>query len=324
MKLFPKFIFILVSIISFAGCKQEVSIKTSGLTEINPLSYTDVIFISSSDTVLTSTFDGKIRKHIKGRDGSEVIIDLSDEIYSLAYDPINRVIFASTLSSGVVVIDAERSEVVRNLPIKKWAKKLVYNPESNYLLASDAMGQSHCWNTSKGYSKRELPDQLSEMSAKTVSEDLVIFDGPSIARKWNIRTNEVSQPISISGRIADADKDGNILSIDYNEFALYNSEIDSVIFKKKHPDWPIHVASQDTIFRAPVSMYLSEAKMNNEFIFTSSVDRSIRSWNKKSGEWKDDFLGHRATISAMDISPNQNQLVSVDLKGGLRFWELNL
>lgn len=58
------------------------------------------------------------------------------------------------------------------------------------------------------------------------------------------------------------------------------------------------------------------------YIFTSSIDKSIRKWNIDNGELIDDLLGHKATISSLSLSNYETQLVSVDLKGGVKFWDL--
>lgn len=97
---------ILVSVIS--GCKQEIDLKSSAFTAVNPLSYTDVVYVSNKDTVLIATFDGRISERINGKEKENLIINLSDEIYSLTFDAKNQRIYASTLSSGIVIIDYKK------------------------------------------------------------------------------------------------------------------------------------------------------------------------------------------------------------------------
>lgn len=120
----------------FVSCEQSISIKKTTLTGINNLSYTDVIFKSNRDTVLVSKFNGEVLEIIKDKNTlkKHLIINLNDEIYSLAYNHIDNIIYASTLNNGIVVIDEKKETVEKTLPIKnKWATTVSYDQNERLL-----------------------------------------------------------------------------------------------------------------------------------------------------------------------------------------------
>jgi WD40 repeat protein len=75
---------------------------------------------------------------------------------------------------------------------------------------------------------------------------------------------------------------------------------------------------EDTHFQ----MALTSAKFAKDNIYTSSIDRSIRIWNRKTGQLIDSLTGHKGTVNKIKVSEDENQLVSIDLKGGIKFWDV--
>ncbi|WP_224483863.1 WD40 repeat domain-containing protein [Robertkochia aurantiaca] len=309
------------------GCEQQIKLKEAKQTAINPLSYTDVIYMGSVDTVLASTFDGRISEIINHTDGEKVrvITRIDDEIYSLAYNREQQQIYATTLHSGILVIDAQRGEVLSSLEVKnKWAPYLSYNEEHQILMTADYGNNIYVWKVSEGFNEMPVPDDLAGMSPKGFSGDMKLyFDGNRQMGIWNLYDNNQIEKVDAVGNITALDQKGLVLFLHGDQFRLYDTASDSIVIQKRHPDWPIYVASRDTVFRAPVSLSLTAGAFAKNLVLTSGIDRSIRVWNKDTGEMIDEFLGHRATVSAMDVSAGEDQLVSVDLKGGIRFWNLD-
>jgi WD40 repeat protein len=91
---------------------------------------------------------------------------------------------------------------------------------------------------------------------------------------------------------------------------------------KTHPNWPYILNSGDT-FYIPPKMDLTKARFAGDKIYTAGIDRSIRVWDKHTGDLLYEILGHKATISGMDISSESDQMVTVDLKGGIKFSEID-
>ncbi|HKL03658.1 MAG TPA: hypothetical protein VJ911_08280, partial [Cryomorphaceae bacterium] len=267
---------LIICILCFS-CEQRITLKESGLTAINPLSYTDVIYKAEKDTVLTASFDGKIRQIVKGEKKPKLIIDISDEVYSLAYNKRKNLIYATTLNSGIVVIDEEKAIVERRLPLKeKWARKLFYDPDSRVLMTSDYAGNSYLWQTDNDYKQIPIPDEFAKMIPMMISKDVVYFDGKSTMGRWDMRDDQGYSEVNVKGEIVDIDNQGNALSLSHTEFMVYNTIDDSLMYKNKHPDWPIYVARLDTTMRAPVSLHLTNGLFSENNVYTSSVDRSIR------------------------------------------------
>ena len=168
-----------------------------------------------------------------------------------------------------------------------------------------------------------IPKSISEF--KIVGFDAsgnLLLKGKGKCIFWNPKTNEIEKEVIVSGALADIDHSGNMLQLDGNYFQYYRADLDSISYRKQHPDWPYFLKEQDTTIRIPLQLSLTEGVLTDKYIFTAGIDRSIRKWNKLNGDHLQDLLKHKATISSMSISPDQSQLVSVDLKGGVVFTKI--
>jgi WD40 repeat protein len=320
---FYTYIFYTVGIVLLYSCDQKVSVKNTELTAINQLSYTDVIYKSEEDTVLTASFDGKIKQIIRKDTAKRLIIDISDEIYGLAYNDDENLIYAATYKSGILVINEKSSSIEKAIQLEeKWANQITYDPQTKLLMTYDLGGNTYLLQTDKAYEPLSIPKKFEKMVPKSIINGVIYFDGTGTAGLWKIKDNQMKSDITLKGKIVAADQSGNILSYSHDQFFFYHGEKDSLLFNNKHPNWPIYVSSLDSVVRVPKSLYLTTGIIGENHIFTSGIDRSIRKWKKSNGEFSEDLLGHKATISAMDISESEKQLVSVDLRGGIRFWDL--
>ena len=306
------------------GCKQEVTVAESKLTGINPLSYTDVVYMASRDTVLVSTFSGRIAQRIKGNENEEVIAQLSDEIHGLAYDQKNQLIYATTLQSGIVIIDLNTKSIVDSLPVSdSWISEIYLSKNGEILGGYSAHRENFLWNL-KSKTLVELPESLNSFRIAGMDEKgYFLLKGNGKFVTWNPDDNQVEKEISLTGSLKDIDDDGNMLLFLDKEFQFYSGKSDSVAFRKQHPDWPYFVKEQEEAIRIPLQLSLTVGQLTEKYIFTAGVDRSIRKWSLTDGELVKDILDHKATISAMDCAENQSQIVSVDLKGGIVFSEVN-
>lgn len=322
MKVYRTILLLLISIV-FTNCEQKVTVKKHKLTGINPVAYTDVVFKSSRDTVFVSTFDGKIYEVINKNDNKKLVTTIDDEIYNLAYNTEKKEIYAATLNSGVVIINASSGTITRKLPIKEtWAYQICYNRQNGILATFDFKGNHYVWDTKNDFKTIETPKELNQMRPKYISDNGdIYFDGQGKIISWNYITNDIEQP-KISGYIADVDDEENILLIRGKEFAFYNSKMDSVFYKKKHPNWPIHLPDKDSIVNVPLNLEVISGFATNKFVYTYGLDKSIRKWSKSSGNLTETYSKHKGTLSGMDMNNYENQLVTVDLLGKIRFWEM--
>jgi len=317
---------VLLLIVIVSSCKQNITIKETSLTEINPLSYTDVIYKSERDTVLVSTFDGRIFEIIKNKNSNikSLIIDINDEVYSLAYNHAKNLIYASTLNNGIVIINENKAQIEKTLTIdKNWLTSISYNQPNKILFASGYADKPYLWNVDDNYTLISTPDKFNSMQPSAISDDgVVFFDGNGVVGLWSIKDNSIIKISKLSGRISGVYSATRVLAISDKNLILKNINTDSVLFERKHPDWPIYVSSRDTTIKVPVSLALTDAVSTKNHIYSSSIDKSIRKWNVENGELIEDLLGHKATISSLSLSKDETQLVSVDLKGGIKFWNL--
>ena len=323
-----------------SACSQDKSLFIPKMTAINTVSYTDVIFSGQKDTVLVSTYSGRIAERIKNNPKERVISYINDEIYALAFNKAKNHIAASTLQNGVVIIDKKSGKIIAKLAlIQTWALRLSYSNDYKYLFANDQRGNRFIWNVNLNYRQLSIPKNFPNGSILLAEKEIFTVVASSKITTWNYLTSDVisEKPIAIT-KFGDIDGSGNILNIQFNECELYNPDSGKVVFSVKHPSWlrPVEsiggedaartegLAVENGYFEDPkYQMALTSAKFAKNKIFTSSIDRSIRVWDKNTGKLLTSLTGHIATVNKIKVNMNEDQVVSIDLKGGLKFWEVN-
>ncbi|TWI77922.1 hypothetical protein IQ13_4163 [Lacibacter cauensis] len=328
--------------ISFVVRAQTNDLFIGKLTAINPASYTDVVFMGAKDTVLVSTFSGRIAMRVNGLGSEKVIAVLNDEIYSLAYNPVRKEIAAGTLESGIIVIDQKTGKRLKALRLKTtWSVSLLYADDFAYLFTQDQKGNRYIWDVHRNY--RELPVSSKMPPGRMVKLDkdglLTIVSTRKIII-WDIRNDStVKETDVVLSRFGDMDQEGNFLSVDFNTCTKYNSITGKNEFTLMHPDWLRDLKDypdyEDMVRSAPedftkdgllimkdYNLQLTMVRFARDKIFTASIDRSIRVWDKKSGTLMRSLTGHMATVNKIKVNAAETQLVSIDLKGGIKFWNV--
>jgi WD40 repeat protein len=296
------------------------------MTNINPGSYTDVVYTGIKDTVLVSTFSGRISKRINGNPKEIAIAKIEDEIYSLAYHPQRKEIAAATLENGILLINEKNGKIIKKLPLKTtWSIAVFFSDNFNYLVTQDQKKNQYIWDVTKNYQELMLPSDFPKGTiVKIDKQNIAIIVTPSKVIYWNMNNNMVQKEISVDlNKFTDMDSEGNFLSLNYNECTKYNSNTHQPEFKVKHPNWITHdIYDESKVYEDPYSMNLTTAKFAKNKIFTASIDRSIRVWDKKTGELLKSLTDHKATVNKLKVSKDESQLVSIDLKGGIQFLNL--
>ncbi|SEO21031.1 hypothetical protein SAMN05444671_0676 [Flavobacterium sp. CF108] len=307
------------------GCKSQ-NIFIPKLTNINPVSYTDVVYTGIKDTVLVSTFSGRISKRINGNPKEIVIVKIADEIYSLAYHPQRKEIAAATLENSILLINEKNGKIIKKLPLKTtWSSAVFFSDNFNYLITQDQKKNQYVWDAAKNYQELILPSDFPKGTiVKIDKQNIAAIVTSNKVTYWNMNNNTVQKEISVDlKKFTDMDSEGNFLSLNYNECAKYNSNTHQTEFKVKHPNWITHdIEDESKVYEDDYSMNLTTAKFAKNKIYTASIDRSIRVWDKKTGELLKSLTDHKATVNKLKVSKDESQLVSIDLKGGIQFWNL--
>ena len=318
-------VLLILIIISFS-CHQQIEKNVNKLTAINPLSYTGVIFKSIRDTVFVSTYSGRIAQRINNESSEHVIANINDEIYALAYSKTRNEIIAATLSSGILIINAHTGKRVKEIPLNdSWAIRIALTPDENYLFTTDLTGKNHVWDVDNDYNEIQLSEEVTrKLLLLSDSVGNLYFSSRDTTYLWNSSMKKIENNFFTRGnRLVDVDDNGNLLLLNYNECLFFNIASDSITYKFSHPNWIYLNPKGEVLGEIPLSMQLTRAKFANNRIYTAGIDRSIRVWDKITGSLLDSWTGHAATISDMQLSIDKRQMVTVDLKGNIKFWELH-
>lgn len=321
-----KTLYTLILLFAVLGCKSQ-NIFIPKLTNINPVSYTDVVYTGIKDTVLVSTFSGRISKRINGNPKEIGIAKIEDEIYSLAYHPQRKEIAAATLENSILLINEKNGKIIKKLPLKTtWAIAVFFSDNFNYLVTQDQKKNQYIWDATKNYQELVLsPDFPKGNIVKIDKQNIATIVTFNKVTYWNMNTNTVQKETLVDlKKFTDMDGEGNFLSLNYNECTKYNSNTHQSEFKVKHPNWITHdIEDESKVYEDDYSMNLTTAKFAKNKIFTASIDRSIRVWDKKTGELLKSLTSHKGTVNKLRVTNDENQLVSIDLKGGIQFWNLD-
>lgn len=313
------------------------------LTAVNRTSYTDVAYVGLKDTVLVSTFSGRISVRIKDLAKEKVIANLNDEIYSLAYNPTKREIAASTLENGIIIINKQNGQVVKKLPLRTtWSINIFYSDNYDYLLTHDQKGNRYIWAVKDNYGQIKLSSKMPAgrmIKMDSLGTLTIVTQNKLIL--WDFKRDSLIKETTVQiTRFGDMDYQGNILSIDFNECSKYNSNLQKTEFVVKHPNWlrdikdypnyekslkesPQDFTPEGLLVMNGYSMQITAARFAKNRIYSASIDRSIRVWDKENGRLLNSLTGHKATVNKIKINSSETQMVSTDLKGGIKFWDIN-
>ena len=334
-------LYILAFAIAAIGC--HTSQPTEGLfverlTGNNAVSYTDVTFAGVKDTVLVTTMSGRVAFRYKDHTEENVVGHIDDEIYVVSYNNYKKHIALSTLGSGIIILDANSGKELHKLPvIDTWCLSMGYSKNEEYLYANDQRGNRFIWSVANDYKPVNIPETMPQGHIRTMDVDVLTIVSRGKLIRYDLNKQQVLKEdlINFIG-FADMDDNGNVLSVNHNTASLFNINSDTAMFTIQHPGWLRSIESYDSsaieqikqagltiengYFEDPnYHMSLTAAKFGKDKIFTSSIDRSIRVWDKKTGQLLKSITGHKATVNKIKMSPDENQLVSIDLKGGIQF-----
>lgn len=333
----PLIFFALLNSVTYG---QIESIFIPKMTAVNPTSYTDVIFTSMKDTVLVSTYSGRISEYTQHTKKERIISQINDEIYVLAYNPLQKHIAASTLESGIIIINKNTGKIINKVSLlETWALRIDYSNDYKYLFANDQRGNRFVWNVSSNYKSVQLPDSMPKGSIISITDDVFTIITSNNLIKWDLKHEKIIEQKTIKvTKLGDIDREDNILSINFNTCELYAAKNNKSVFTLQHPSWlrPVEsIGGEDAARTAGLKisngyfedtnyqMAITYVRFSKNKIFTSSIDRSIRIWDKLTGQLVTSLTGHQATINKMKVSKSGTQLVSVDLKGGIKFWDID-
>ncbi|MDI9257909.1 WD40 repeat domain-containing protein [Flavobacterium sedimenticola] len=332
------FLFFLLIFIN-VNAQDNDGLYLSKMTGINSVSYTDVYYTGSKDTVLVSKYDGTIEQIVKGSPKSKKVAKINDEIYAITYNFKRKHIAASTLENGIVIINKQNGKVIKKLSlIQTWALRIDYSNDSKFLFANDQRGNRFIWDVDDNYNPIKLPEVMPKGSIYSIKNNVITLITSKKIILWNFLKRELIKEINISAsRIADVDLFNNYLNLNFNSCDFFDVAKGKSLFSLQHPSWirPVESIGGEDAARTSgflvkngffedthYQMALTSAKFAKNRIYTASIDKSIRVWDKETGTLIDNLIGHKGTVNKIKVNATENQLVSIDLLGGIKFWNL--
>jgi|GEM_PF-6609496 len=319
MKYIYVYIILLYSLCAIS-CTEERNKKEPSISVINRLSYTDVIYFGEKDTALVSTFDGRILKFYKNGKNSEKLFKIDDEIYAMKHLKKQDMIVITTLKNGIVFIDDKNFQIKKKIPNKNWSLDLYVNEEEDIIIGNNRRGQLISLRFSdKKIEKHDVG--VTEGKGFMSRKGEFYLSKNDTIRIFNKKGELKSFDIQVSGIPIDIDPNNYLLLINDNEFICYDLKNKKIKMQEEHPYWIYSKKKGDTSLIG--SHYkLTKAKFGNGKIVTGSYDRTIRVWNIENNVLQGE-VAHSATVSGLDISDDGSQAVSVDMKGMIKFTNLD-
>lgn len=86
--------------------------------------------------------------------------------------------------------------------------------------------------------------------------------------------------------------------------------------------WDISSGLMNQKFTTNEPLYAASISPDKKFLLTGGADRQIRFWNLETGLMEKTLQGHLAGITNIIFTPNGKRLISTDLDGVTKFWDL--
>lgn len=313
-----KITFIIIAIL-IVSCNKPLKLKEHKFTAINPLSYTDVKY-SGNDEVLVTTYDGSIYK-IDNTGNKELVFKIEDEIYSLQYFKAKDLAYLATYKSGVVIVDFKQQKIIKQLPIKNnaWIVNLQLSENGRYLSGVDVKRNNYIWDVDQGYKEIDIAEKLPNNYVRHISNNgNAYFQTAGKYKVWNITQEKIIDEIIASGKLTDIDNDGNMTTLADNQFFFYDQEKKAITYAKKHPYLIYQEKNGDTLHDL-FQLKLIDVKIVDNKVYSVGLDKSVRVWDKQTGNLSNEWVANNATISGFDVSSSNDEIVTVDLKGNIVF-----
>jgi WD40 repeat protein len=202
---------------------------------------------------------------------------------------------------------------------------LCYSGNYKWLAAVDQDAKAHVWEVQNEYKETVLPGSFPKGTIISIdSNNIAVIASFQKVSFWDLSRQELRRVWDVApGKVADNDAQGNILILDFNQCTRYNALQKSADFVLQHPEWPLpDVDDSSKVYHIPYHMQLTAARFAGAHIYSAGIDRTICVWDLSTGKLERTLTGHKGTISKLKVSGGGKQVVSVDLKGGIRFWEV--
>lgn len=190
---------------------------------------------------------------------------------------------------------------------------LCWSQNQKQLVSTSWDGKVLVWDIASGkIISRIYWDNLSAYAVSFTSDDLYLI----VARLdqklelYEVATGQLVKSFIGHTRNVNelllTDKPEEFISLSDDGTAILWNIYDGMIRKKySHPKGSIRAAL-----------------LNKEKIYTGGEDKIIRIWNRKSNELLLQLEGHQSTISSLNINQDASLLISGDLDGVTKFWDL--
>ena len=319
-----KQVLLILSVLFFCACSTSQE-ETKFIVPENSYSIQDVVYTGEKDSVLYAKQNGQIFHLVKDQEPS-LVFDLNEEVHFLAYNEADKKIYVSTYQSGIAVIDERTKKLSRRLPVSEWSHSILYHEKTGTLFNVGTDLEIAFWNVKKGYENEKLNISQQMVTAGDFQGGRVVFAGlRGNVILYNPETKEVVDKGRVQVGVNDesAVHDGKMMW-SRNTSKAYLIDIGSmqVVGEVQHPNWPIK--TDDTSYvEVPVSLDITGVALSEDRAYTASSDRSIRVWSLPDLELLETLKGHHGIISTIKLNRRHDQLVSVSLRGEIKFWDLN-
>lgn len=308
------------------------SFAQNKLTAINPVTYTDVVFTSSgSNEVITAKLNGHIYTEDTKTKKRKLLAAVKDEVYDIEYSKKNGEIYLATYQSGILVLDAQTGKTKKRLPMQKWSNTVSISQDGTKLAAA-SIGDDittpivYVWDLQKNYQVDTLKrwKRLAGVKFSDNNQQLLVFNtGISL---FDVRERKIAKHIPVGkGRINDLQLNNGtaaVVTIDGHGI-IVNLETGALQHHIMHPDALMKFPSTGKYQDIPVKgAALTKCIINQLYLYTAGIDRTIRKWDIKNGQLLQSYKLHDATVSGIAIAEDGKKMASVSLSGELLFWDI--
>ncbi|MBN2444291.1 MAG: WD40 repeat domain-containing protein [Spirochaetales bacterium] len=249
-------------------------------------------------------------------------IDTSDayKYYTIALDPVNNYIAASTFLSnldvGVKIWDLKQGNIMYSLGgYKGVVYSLTFDPQGEYLASASQDSSVKVWDVKTGTLVHDLKGHegpVYSVAIDRTSEMIASGGKDKKIRLWNLEDG------SLLNILEGHTKDVIILVFHNKAGILVSGSLDNTI-----KVWNIKTGALLTTLTGHEGCIAGlTLDKEGKQIISGSCDKTIKIWDWRTGKVLRTLTGHTSTVSRVEIDPGRTRLFSSGFDNKIGVWDL--
>jgi WD40 repeat protein len=262
--------------------------------------------------ILTGSDDGTV-KIWDSNNGKllETLVGHQDGVYSVDFSPQGKHIVSSSMTS-VFIWEISTGKLVRTLNHSELLKSAIFSPNGQYVLSYSFDNSALLWDmlTEEPIYTFQHKDEITGAKFSSDGSRILTTSIDGTLNIWNTSNGEPILTKKNDDKIYNSD-----LSPDGGTIVTYNNEY--IILRNSNGE----LLAELTGHKSYITSF--EVSRNNEYILTTSFDKTIKIWSLKTGDLLQTLVGHNDLIQSASFSQDSKFVVSASDDKTAKIWQVS-